>query len=100
MSAVASEVVPVSVAVNVPVAVPAGPSAHELEMAEQKRWMTWFGLPPLFAALFVGLVFGTGQEWYLGLAIAAIVCDVGVLCWLAMSSDTNALIEDRAVPQH
>jgi hypothetical protein len=93
MSAVASsEVVHPSVAVAVPRAVSALPSLHEIEAAEQKRWLTWFGLPALCAAIFVGLVFGTGQEWYLGLAVGAIVVDIAVLIWLAMSSDTNGVI--------
>ncbi len=61
--------------------------------------MTWFGLPALVASVFVGLVFATGQEWYLGLAISAIVADIGVMVWLAMSSDTNGLLGDTA-PSH
>jgi hypothetical protein len=76
------------------------PAAHESEAAEQRRWMTWFGLPALIAAFFVGLVFGTGQEWYLGLAVASIVADIGVLIWLAMSSDTNSPSVVPATAQH
>ena len=75
----------------------AGPelsAEYEMHAAEQKRWMIWFGLPALVAALFVGLTFGTGHAWWLGLAIAAIVVDILVLVWLAMSSDTNGLIGD------
>src|SRR5579864_6010499 len=68
------------------------PSPHVLEAAEQRRWLIWFGLPALVAALFVGLVFGTGQEWYLGFAVAAIVADIGVLIWLTLSSDTNGAL--------
>jgi hypothetical protein len=91
MSAVASTE---ALAVRVPVAAHEGsaPSEHELVAAEQRRWMTWFGLPIAVAALFLGLTFGTGQEWYLALAIGAFVLDVGVLIWLAMSSDTNGVI--------
>lgn len=66
--------------------------SHLLAADEQRRWMVWFGLPALVAAFFVGMVFATGQEWYLGLAVSAIVADIGVLIWLCMSSDTNALI--------
>jgi hypothetical protein len=33
----------------------------------------------------------------MGLAISAIVCDILVLVWLAMSSDTNGLIGDSPV---
>jgi hypothetical protein len=75
-------------------------SPHALEAAEQKRWMTWFGLPVLVAALFLGLVFGTGDEVFLGLAVASIVVDIGVLIWLAMSSDTNGVIGGPAVSHH
>jgi membrane protein implicated in regulation of membrane protease activity len=80
--------------------VPAVPAAHEVEAAEQKRWMTWFGLPALIAAFFVGLVFATGQELWLGFAAAAIVADIGVLVWLAMSSDTNDLIFENSAAPH
>ena len=58
--------------------------------------MIWFGLPALVAALFVGATFGTGQAWILGLAILAIVCDIFILVWLAMTSDTNGLIGEPA----
>ena len=97
MSAVAStESTPVSVTASAAVHAVAVPSLHEIEAAEQKRWMIWFGLPALIAAIFVGLTFGTGQEWYLALAISAIVSDIGVLVWLSMSSDTNGIIGDPA----
>jgi len=97
MSAVASpEAIHPSAALAGPRAVSALPSLHEIEAAEQKRWLTWFGLPALLAAIFVGFVFGTGQEWYLGLAVGAIVVDIGVLIWLAMSSDTNGVIGSAA----
>jgi hypothetical protein len=101
MSAVASsEVMPASVAGAVPHAVPARLTHLEAEAAEQKRWMTWFGLPALLAAVFVSLVFATGQEWYLGLAIGSIVADIGVLTWLALSSDTNAQIDQPGTYAH
>ena len=62
--------------------------------------MIWFGLPALVSALFVGAVFGTGQEWFLGPAIAVIVLDIFVLVWLAMSSDTNGVIGDPSAHSH
>jgi hypothetical protein len=100
MSAVASSQ-PTPVNLSVVAAEPvAERSTHELEAAEQKRWMTWFGLPALIAAIFVGAVFGTGQEWYLGLAISAIIADIGVLIWLALSSDTNGMLGDGAAAHH
>jgi hypothetical protein len=71
-------------------------STYDIQAAEQKRWMIWFGLPALVAALFVGATFGTGQAWWLGLAITAIVCDIFILVWLAMTSDTNGLIGEPA----
>ncbi len=94
MSAVAPvESSSVSVAVPVLEAVGAAArSTQEIEAAEQKRWMIWFGLPALVAAIFVGAVFGTGQEWFIGAAIVAIVVDIFILVWLAMTSDTNGLI--------
>ncbi len=63
-----------------------------VELREQKRWLTYFGSPALVAAIFVGVSFGTGQEWYLGLAVAAIITQfyIGIMVWLALSSDTNA----------
>ena len=63
MSAVATaEVVSVShpAAELVPVA---GASVNEIEAAEQKRWMVWFGLPALVAAVFLGITFATDQAW-------------------------------------
>ncbi len=101
MSAVASTESPsVSIAGSVVAHAVAAPSLTEIEAAEQRRWMTWFGLPALIAAIFVGAVFGTGQEWYLGFAVSAIVADIAVLVWLAMSSDTNGIIGDTAASHH
>ena len=73
---------------------------RQMHDAEQKRWMVWFGIPALVAAVFVGITFATGDAWWLGLAITAIIVDVLVLVWLAMSSDTNGLIDDIASPAH
>ncbi len=69
-----------------------GPSTFEIEAAEQKRWMTWFGTPILVAAVFLGICFATGDAWWLGLVISTIVLDICVLVWLAMTSDTNGMI--------
>jgi hypothetical protein len=69
-----------------------GPSTYEIQAAEQKRWLVWIGIPALVASLFVGLTFATGDAWWLGLAISAILADIFALVWLAMSSDTNAII--------
>jgi hypothetical protein len=102
MSALAStESLPVTHALAAaPLAASVSYSPHALEAAEQKRWMIWFGLPALVAAVFLGLVFGTGDEWYLGFAVASMVFDIGVLVWLAMSSDTNGVIGAPAVSHH
>jgi uncharacterized membrane protein len=79
-------------------AVETGPSAeYKMHAAEMNRWMVYFGVPVLIAAFFVGMVFATGDAWWMGLAISAIVCDILVLVWLAMSSDTNGLIGDSPV---
>jgi len=69
-----------------------------MHTAEMNRWMLYFGIPALVAAFFVGMVFATGHAWWMGLAITAMVVDIFVLVWLAMSSDTNGLIGDS--PAH
>lgn len=66
--------------------------------AEMNRWMLWFGLPVLAAAVFVGLVFATGAAWLIAPAICFLLVDIFVLVWLCMSSDTNALVGDA--PSH
>ena|SRR6516162_10113240 len=71
---------------------------QHMHTAEMNRWMLWFGLPVLVAAFFVGMVFATGDAWWMGLAIAALLVDIFVLVWLAMTSDTNGLIGDS--PAH
>jgi hypothetical protein len=97
MSAVATaEAVPSSDAVLAPVAVIPGRSSHEVETKEMYRWMTWFGVPMLVVAFFVGMVFATGEAWWLGLAIMTFVVDIFVLIWLAMTSDTNGIIGEPA----
>lgn len=80
-----------------PTTVPSSP--NEIQAAEQKRWLTWFGLPALIAAVSLAMVFATGQEWYLGAAFAAILGDIGVLIWLTLSSDTNG-VTDETVGSH
>jgi hypothetical protein len=101
MSAVASAgTAPTSVAVPVHESAKAPLTTYEIQAAEQRRWMIWFGLPALVSALFVGAVFGTGKEWFLGPAIAVIVLDIFVLVWLAMTSDTNGVIGDPAAHSH
>jgi hypothetical protein len=74
----------------------AASTEHEMHTAEMNRWMLYFGVPALVAAFFVGLVFATGDAWWMGLAITAIVVDILVLVWLAMSSDTNGVIGQPA----
>jgi hypothetical protein len=64
-------------------------SAAELADKEMYRWMIWFGLPSLMAALFVAAAIGTGTIWYIGGAISAVIAAVGTLIWLAMTSSTN-----------
>ena len=67
-------------------------SALEIEAAEQKRWLILFGLPAVVAAVTMAIAFGTGHDWYLSIAFAAILVDIGLLVWLALSSDTNGVI--------
>lgn len=86
MSAVAStvEYVPATPALEV-----VGLSPAEVAQQEMYRWMFWFGLPSLVAAIFVALVFATGSMWWIGGAIAGVIAAISVLIWLAMSSCTN-----------
>jgi len=69
---------------------------QRMHAAEMNRWMVCFGVPILIAAFFVGMVFATGDAWWMGLAITAIVADIFVLVWLSMSSDTNGLVGERS----
>jgi hypothetical protein len=97
MSAVATaEAVPVSDAPVVHAVASTGRSSHDVETKEMYRWMTWFGVPMIVVAFFVGMVFATGQAWWLGLAITTLVLDIFVLIWLAMTSDTNGIIGEPA----
>jgi len=81
-----------------PVTAPFSPGG--LEATEQRRWLVWFGLPALVAAVFVAAAFGTGQEWYLGPAVAAVISDVGVLIWLTLGTDTNRASDQAGGPRH
>ena len=67
----------------------AGPSAAQLAEKEMYRWMLWLGIPSLFAAAFVAVVFATGSMWWIGGALSAVIGLISVVIWLAMSSCTN-----------
>ena len=98
MSAVATAENLTTADVTQPHASASGPSAEQkMHTAEMNRWMLCFGVPVLVAAFFVGMIFATGDAWWMALAITAIVFDIFVLVWLAMSSDTNGLIGDAPV---
>jgi hypothetical protein len=64
-------------------------SPAELAEKEMYRWMFWFGLPSLVAAIFVAVVFATGSMWWISGAIAGVIGAISMLIWLAMSSCTN-----------
>jgi hypothetical protein len=67
------------------------------EAAEQKRWMTLLSLPFVAEAVSVGLVFGTGKPWYLGISVASILATVLLLTRLILSSETNSELENPAL---
>ena len=72
MSAVATtEAVPVT---DAPIHLVEGPTATTQQMhdTEMKRWMLWFGLPALIGCVFLGIMFATGDAWWLGLALTAL----------------------------
>jgi ABC-type dipeptide/oligopeptide/nickel transport system permease subunit len=102
MSAVSPAIDEVTIAVpTLEIAHSPAPSKIALEAAEQKRWMVWFGLPMVGAAVFIGLLFGTGHELFIAPAVALIVTDIIVLVWLAMTSDTNGIgLDPAAVSSH
>jgi hypothetical protein len=62
---------------------------EQLAEKEMYRWMLWFGLPSLVAAVFVALVFATGSMWWISGAIAGVIGAISMLIWLSMSSCTN-----------
>jgi hypothetical protein len=64
-------------------------SPAELAEKEMYRWMFWFGLPSLVAAIFVAVAFATGSMWWISGAIAGVIGAISMLIWLAMSSCTN-----------
>jgi len=98
MSAVATaENVTTAEAAHLHVVEGAASAEQQMHTAEMNRWMLYFGVPVLIAAFFVGMVFATGHAWWMGLAIAALLVDIFILVWLAMSSDTNGLIGDAPV---
>ena len=92
MSAATAEAVTAGDALPALAVAEGGPSTADVETSEMYRWMLWFGVPLLVVAFFVGMVFATGEAWWLGLAIATLLVDIFVLVWLAMSSDTNGII--------
>jgi len=96
MSAVAPALDIPSVAAPVLGLAKAVPSIQEIQAAEQKRWMIWFGTPVLIMSVFIGAAFGTGDAWWLSLSLASLGVDIFVLVWLAMSSDTNGVIGEIA----
>ncbi|MBV8081156.1 MAG: hypothetical protein JO186_12375 [Actinobacteria bacterium] len=69
------------------VAAPAADAAAR----EANRWMLLFGIPCLFAGLFVAAAIGSGVKWLLAGAIASLLVAICTLSWLAISSDTNRL---------
>jgi hypothetical protein len=73
-------------------------SPSEIADAEMYRWMLWFGLPVLGAAVFVAALFATGIVWLIAPAVCMILVDIVVLAWLCLSSDTNGLI--GSAPAH
>jgi len=100
MSAVADAATLTTPAPSIQVVEKAALSVQEMHDAEQKRWILWFGVPALVASVFVGITFATGDAWWLSLAIAAILVDIFVLVWLAMTSDTNGLVHDGPSAGH
>ena len=40
-----------------------GPSLAEMHDKEMYRWMTWFGIPVIVMAIFMGATFVTGGLW-------------------------------------
>jgi hypothetical protein len=98
MSAVATaENVTTAEAAHLHVVEGAMSAERQMHTEEMNRWIVWFGVPVVVAAFFVGLVFATDNGWWMAGAISAIVVDILVLVWLAMSSDTNGLIGDAPV---
>jgi hypothetical protein len=73
------------VAVDVPAL-----SVQEQYPHEIRRWVVLLGLPMLGACVFIALAIGTSLEWlYGGAVVLGPGAGVGVIVYLAMSSDTN-----------
>ena len=87
MSAVATaEAVSVSDARRCRLVPVTGASINEIEAAEQKRWMVCGSASRRSSpSVFLGITFATIRHGWLGLAITAIVVDIFVLVWLAMT---------------
>jgi hypothetical protein len=68
-----------------------------VQEAEQHRWLLWFGLPALIAAVFLAIALGTGEEWILTLTVIGIISDIFVLIMLVLTTDTNSA-EDSPLP--
>ncbi len=73
-------------------------SQQKMYDTEQKRWMLWFGIPAAVGCFFLGVVFATDNAYWLGAVLTALLVDIFILVWLAMSSDTNGALHDGAVP--
>jgi hypothetical protein len=73
-------------------------TTQQMHDTEQKRWMLWFGLPALIGCFFLGVTFATDSIWWLAAVLTALMVDIFMLVWLAMTSDTNGLIHDGAAP--
>jgi hypothetical protein len=73
-------------------------TAQQMHDTEQKRWMLWFGLPALIGCFFLGVTFATETIWWLAAVLTALLVDIFILVWLAMTSDTNGLIHDGTAP--
>jgi hypothetical protein len=88
----------VSTAVAVAVTEAAVESAPQLHLvttpaadrAEENRWMLAFGLPCLFAGMFVATAIGTGQKWIWSFALLSLLVAICNLAWVAIASDANS----------
>lgn len=64
-----------------------------VQSAEQHRWLVWFGMPALIAAVCLAIALGTGEEWILTLTVIGIIADIFVLIMLVLTTDTNSAEE-------
>ena len=71
----------------------------EVQEAEERRWLAWFGTPVVVAAIFMGIAFGTGQAWVLTLTVVVLIADILVLIFLVLTTDTNRA-SGEAQPTH